>query len=91
MLLGKKILKKGDTMTKEDLQARLNEICKQNGFDYAKYLGKYKGEDIYQPRFSTDKDVLFGRPCFLHVKGDKIRRSRNYKEASNVLNFFYDD
>ena len=89
-LFGYKIPKKGAYMTKEELQAHLDALCKQNGFDYAKYLGVYNGEEIYQPRFSSNKDILFGRPVFLHVRGDKVRRSRDYKEASKILNYFYD-
>lgn len=78
-------------MTKEELKERLNEICKNNGFDYAKYLGEYKGEDVYQPSFYGGEDFLYGRPCFLHVKGEKIRRSKNHKEASKVIEHFFPD
>ena len=88
--LCKKIPKKGDAMTKEELQAHLDAICRNNGFDYAKYLGKYHGDDIYKPSF-YEGNVLYGRPVFLHVRGGKVRRSMNYKEASEVLNFFYKD
>lgn len=76
-------------MTKQELIEHLNAICRANGFDYAKYLGEYKGESIYQPEFDYDGDVYYGRPCFLHVKGDKIRRSKNHKEASQVINYFF--
>ena len=89
-LWGHKIPRKGDIMTKEELQAHLDALCRQNGFDYAKYLGTYNGDEIYQPEFNVDGDVFYGRPCFLHVRGNKVRRSRNYKEASKVLNYFYD-
>ncbi len=78
-------------MTKEELQQYLDALCKQNGFDYAKYLGEYKGEVIYQPTFSPNEDLLYGRPVFLHVKGDRVRRSKNHKEASKVLNYFFGD
>ena len=78
-------------MTHEELIERLNTICKDNGFEYAKYLGEFKGEDIYQPSFENDADLLFGRPCFLHVKGERIRRSKNHREASKVINHFFPD
>ena len=78
-------------MTHEELIERLNTICKNNGFDYAKNLGNYKGEDIYKPEFNDGGDVLFGRPCYLHVKGDRNRRSRNHKEVSKVMNYFFPD
>lgn len=67
----------------------ITEIVKRNGFDYAKYLGVYKGYQIYQPCFN--KHTIYGRPRFNHVKGKKMRWSKNYREASKVLNYFYDD
>ena len=90
ILFGNKIPKRGNFMTKQELQAHLDALCKQNGFDYAKYLGTYNGDEIYQPSFSSSDDILFGRPVFLHVRGNKVRRSRNYKEASKVLHHFFD-
>ena len=89
MLLGHKIPKKGDVMTKEELQTHLDSLCKQNGFDYAKYLGSYNGDEVYQPKFNEDGDVYYGYPCLLHVRGNKVRRSRSHHEAFKVLRFFY--
>lgn len=86
-----KSIPKPSEMTKEDLQEYLDAICQKNGFDYAQYLGEYKGEKIWKPSFSGNIDVYFGRPCFLHVSPSKVRRSKNYREASKVLNFFYPD
>ena len=88
-MFGHSLPNKRINMTKEELQAYLDAICKQNGFDYAKYLGKYNGDDIYEPAFYK-KGTLFGRPVFLHVRGDKIRRSVSHVEASKVLHFFYE-
>ena len=57
MLWGSKIPKKGDSMTKEELQAHLDALCRQNGFDYAKYLGTYNGDEIYKPEFNEEGEV----------------------------------
>lgn len=73
----------------EELQKYLDELCKQNGFDYAKYLGTYKGDEIYQPSFDSDVDILFGYPVFIHVHNGKIRRSKNHKEAFTVGRYFF--
>lgn len=73
----------------QEILARLNEICRNNGFDYARYLGEYKGEKIYKPSFDLGDDVLFGRPCYLHVKGKKIRRSKNWSEVSKIMHYFF--
>ena len=75
--------------SQEELLEELNTICQNNCFDYAKYLGEYKGEKIYQPSFDYDGDILFGRPCFLHVKGNRIRRSKNHKEVSEIIRYFF--
>ena len=78
-------------MTQEELQKILDALCQQNGFDYALYLGEYNGEQIYKPSFNEDGDILYGRPCYLHVKGSRIRRSKNYKEAATIMHYFFGD
>ena len=67
----------------------ITDIVKRNGFDYAKYLGEYKGEQVYQPCFDSE-EAVFGRPRYIHVKGNKMRWSKNYEEASKTLHYFYD-
>ena len=67
----------------------ITDIVKRNGFDYAKYLGEYKGEQVYQPCFYSE-DAVYGRPRYIHVKGNKMRWSKNYEEASKTLHYFYD-
>lgn len=78
-------------MDKEELQKRLDEISRNWGFDYAKYIGEYNGEQIYKPDFDEEGDVIFGWPVYLHVKGDKIRASKNHKEVSKVMHHFFPD
>ena len=90
LLFGYKIPKKGNAVTKEEQQAHLDALCRQNGFDYAKYLGTYNGDEIYKPEFNEEGDALYGYPCLLHVRGDKVRRSRSHHEAFKVLRHFYD-
>ena len=67
----------------------ITDIVKRNGFDYAKYLGEYNGELVYQPCFDSE-EAVFGRPRYIHVKGDKMRWSKNYAEASRTMHYFYD-
>ena len=67
----------------------ITDIVKRNGFDYAKYLGEYNGELVYQPCFDSE-EAVFGRPRYIHVKGDKMRWSKNYVEASRTMHYFYD-
>lgn len=74
----------------EELMEHLNALCRQNGFDYALYLGEYKGESVYKPMFNNP-DVLYGRPCYLHVKNGRVRRSKNFAEVSEVMHHFFRD
>lgn len=72
-----------------DVPQIITEIVKRNGFDYAKYLGEYKGEQVFQPCFDSDV-AYFGRPRYLYMKGEKVRWSKSYNEASKTMHFFYD-
>jgi hypothetical protein len=72
-----------------DVPQIITEIVKRNGFDYAKYLGEYRGERVFQPCFDSD-EAYFGRPRYLYMKGDKVRWSKSYDEASKTMHFFYD-
>lgn len=74
--------------SKETLE-RIDAMCKNNGFDYAKYLGIFKGEEIFEPSFNFD-GAVYGTPRYLHVKDNKIRLSKNFKEVAKVMDFFYD-
>jgi hypothetical protein len=72
-----------------DVPQIITEIVKRNGFDYAKYLGEYKGEQVFQPCFDSG-EAYFGRPRYLYMKGEKVRWSKSYNEASKTMHFFYD-
>ena len=72
----------------DDLQAILNKLCKDHGYDYAKHLGMYKDEDIWEPAFK--EECIYGYPVLLHVKKGRVRQSRSYKEVFKILAHFYD-
>ncbi len=88
LLLHKRRIGMKKKLEGEDLQNYIDSLCKQNGFDFAKYLGTYRGEEIYQPSFLEGDGVYFGYPVFLHVRNGKVRRSKNQKEAFTVGDFF---
>lgn len=62
--------------------------AKMHGFKGAIYLGELDGEKVYQPDRGSD-DILFGRPSFIHVKGMRIRASKDREEASKVMHHFF--
>lgn len=81
-----------DPRQNKELQEKLDELCRKGGFDYAKYLGEYKGESIYKPSFNIEGGVIYGRPRYLHVKKNgKIRPSRSHSEVSKVMHYFFPD
>lgn len=71
-----------------EVPQEITDIVRCNGFDYAKYLGEYKGWQIYQPCFESE-EAYYGRPCFLHVKGNRKHWSKSHDEASKTLHYFY--
>lgn len=83
----KKNKEKTEEQTKKEIPQFVTDLCVNNGFDYAEYLGVYKGWDIYSPMF-YNPNTCAGRTCFIHVKGDKWRQSKSHKEVSNIIEFF---
>ena len=70
-----------------DIPQYITDICKNSGFDYAEYLGEYKGEQFFSPMF-YNPNTVFGRPRFIHVKNEKWRWSKNHDEALKVMDYF---
>ena len=70
-----------------EIPTYITEVSQQMGYDYAIYLGEYKGEDVYSPMFN-DPNTIGGRTCFIHVKGNSWRWSKNHDEAIKVMDYF---
>lgn len=83
----KKNKEKTEEQTKKEIPQFVTDLCVNNGFDYAEYLGVYKGWDIYMPCFYNPY-TLFGRPCLIHVKGEKWRQSKSHSEVLKIIKFF---
>lgn len=59
-----------------------------HGFKGAIYLGMLDGEKVYKPDRGGE-NILFGKPSFIHVKGMRIRASRNWSESCKVMRTFF--
>lgn len=54
-------------------------FAKDNGYDGAEFIEKWKEYDVYQPTFANvselDSPVVIGYPHMILVKGNRIRMS----------------
>lgn len=50
-------------------------FAKEQGYDGALYIGKWRDYDIYEPVFNGDDVSFVGIPLLILVKGDNIRMS----------------
>ncbi len=75
-------------MVDNDIKIKIDAITINSGFDYAKYLGIYKGYDVFQPKMYDD-NLLIGRPVFFLVKNNKIKVTKSFEEAAKVLDYFF--
>ncbi len=54
---------------------QVKEFVKQQGYDDALPIGKWKGFDAYEPVFDGEDTSFIGVPLLILVKGDSIRMS----------------
>lgn len=68
------------------------EFAKKNGYSSIKYVGKWKGFDVYDLIYSDDEEEAsyIGLPLVALVKNDDIRISTG-DESLEILSYFYPD
>jgi len=54
---------------------RIVAFAKEQGYDSASSIGKWKGYDIYEPLFKGDQVSFVGLPLMIMARGDIIRMS----------------
>ena len=54
---------------------QVKDFAKQQGYDDALSIGKWKGFDAYEPVFNGEEPSFIGVPLLILVKGDSIRMS----------------
>lgn len=64
---------------------KIKTFAKEQGYDNAVYLGKWRGYDVYEPVFNGDEVSIVGLPLIILVKGDVVRMS-TVDEAFEQLN-----
>ncbi|HPZ43667.1 MAG TPA: hypothetical protein PL078_06635 [Bacillota bacterium] len=68
-------------MTKETVI----RFAKEQGYDNALYIGKWKGYDVYEPTLEGSGTFFVGPPLVILVKGQNIRMS-TVEESYEQLN-----
>ena len=59
-------------------------FAKQQGYDNAIYLGKWKDYDAYEPVFDGADVSFVGLPFMILAKGDTVRMSTNEEAFEQV-------
>lgn len=64
------------------------EMARNSVYDNARYLGKWKGFDVYEPVFEDDEDHFIGLPEFILAKNGSIRWTTGIDEAFAIMDKF---
>lgn len=59
-------------------------FAKQQGYDNAIYLGKWKGYDAYEPVFDGADVSFVGLPYIILAKGDTVRMSTSEEALEQI-------
>lgn len=66
------------------------EMARQSIYDGAKFIGKWKGYDVYEPTFDDDEPRFIGFPQFILAKSDIVRWCTD-DEIRPIMNAFSSD
>jgi len=55
--------------------SKIIDFAKQNGYETAKYIGKWRDYDVYEPIFNSDEISFTGVPLVVLVRGEEMRMS----------------
>ena len=61
------------------------KFAQKSIYDTVKYLGKWKGYEVWEPGFSDNEPRFTGFPQFILVKGSKMQWTRDYKESQSIM------
>lgn len=67
------------------------KMAQKSIYDSARYLGKWKGFDIYEPVFEDDEVHFIGQPEFILAKSGSMRWTIGTDEAFAIMDEFSAD
>lgn len=67
------------------------EMAQKSIYDSARYLGKWKGFDVYEPVFEDDEVHFVGQPEFILAKNGSMRWTIGTDDAFAIMDEFSAD
>lgn len=66
-------------------EEKILRFARKSIYDKVKYIGKWKGFDVWEPGFSDDEPRFIGFPQFILVKGSEMRWTIDYSESQAIM------
>lgn len=66
-------------------EQKILSFARKSIYDRVKYLGKWKGFEVWEPGFSDGVVRYTGFPQFILVKGSEMRWTRDDKESQSIM------
>lgn len=67
-------------------EEKILKFAKKSIYDCVKYLGKWKGFDVWEPGFSDGEPHYLGFPQFILVRGDSIQWNQDDQDSRAIMN-----
>lgn len=65
-------------------------MAQKSIYDNARYLGKWKGFEVYEPVFEDDEIHYIGTPVFILAKNGTIRWTAGMEESFAIMDKFWE-
>lgn len=70
---------------KQKFLEKARKIAQQSIYDNVKYIGKWKGYDVFEPTFDDDEVHFIGFPQFILYNEKGYRWTNNNEESSAIM------
>lgn len=65
---------------------KIKDIARKQGFDDAKYVGKWREHKVYEAIFTDGETHCIGFPQYIIKEGgDILRWSKNWEESMDIM------
>lgn len=75
---------------KNDLK-RASEMARQSIYEGVRFIGKWRGFDVYEPTFADNEPRFIGFPQFILAKGNTMRWSEHEAESRSIMQEFSEE
>lgn len=70
---------------KQKFLEKARKMAQQSIYDNVKYIGKWKGYDVFEPTFDDDEVHFIGFPQFILYDEKGYRWSNGHEESSAIM------